>query len=32
MEAFVVHELAGGRITRIRVYADLESARRAAAG
>ena len=30
LEAFVVHELAGGRIVRMRPYADLASAREAA--
>jgi ketosteroid isomerase-like protein len=30
MEAFVVHELAGGRIVRIRPYADLADAQAAA--
>jgi ketosteroid isomerase-like protein len=32
LEAFVVHELANGRIVRMRPYADLESAQDAAAG
>jgi ketosteroid isomerase-like protein len=31
IEAYVVHELANGRIVRIRPYADLETARAAAA-
>ena len=31
LEAFVVHELAGGKITRMRPYADMESAVAAAA-
>jgi ketosteroid isomerase-like protein len=30
LEAFVVHELAGGRVTRMRPYADRESAEAAA--
>ena len=32
LEAFVVHELANGKIVRIRPYADLESAQAAASG
>jgi ketosteroid isomerase-like protein len=32
LEAYVLHELAGGKIVRIRPYADLESAQAAAAG
>ena len=32
LEAFVVHELAGGKITRMRPYPDMESAKRAAEG
>ena len=31
LEAFVVHELAGGKVTRMRPYPDLETARAAAA-
>ena len=32
MEAFVVHELEGGRIVRMRPYADLDAAMAAASG
>jgi ketosteroid isomerase-like protein len=32
LEVYVLHELAGGKIVRIRPYADLESAKRGAAG
>ena len=32
IEAFVVHELSGGRVTRMRPYPDMESARAAAGG
>ena len=32
LEVYVLHELAGGKIVRIRPYADLESAERGAAG
>ena len=32
LEAFVVHELAGGKITRMRPYPNMESAKRAAEG
>jgi ketosteroid isomerase-like protein len=32
LEAFVVHELAGGKITRMRPYPDMESAKGAAEG
>ena len=32
LEAFVLHELAGGKVTRMRPYADMESALAAAAG
>jgi ketosteroid isomerase-like protein len=32
IEAFVLHELSGGRITRMRPYLDLESAKAAAEG
>ena len=32
LEAFVVHELAGGKVTRMRPYPDMESARAAAGG
>jgi ketosteroid isomerase-like protein len=32
MEAFVVHELANGKIVRIRPYADLKSAQAASSG
>jgi ketosteroid isomerase-like protein len=32
IEAFVVHELSGGKVTRMRPYPDLDSARAAAGG
>jgi ketosteroid isomerase-like protein len=32
LEVYVLHELAGGKIVRIRPYADIESAERGAAG
>jgi hypothetical protein len=32
LEAFVLHELAGGRIVRMRPYADLDGALAAASG
>jgi ketosteroid isomerase-like protein len=32
LEAFVVHELEGGKVTRMRPYPDMESARAAAEG
>jgi ketosteroid isomerase-like protein len=32
LEAFVVHELAGGKVTRMRPYPDMDSARAAAGG
>jgi ketosteroid isomerase-like protein len=32
LEAFVVHELAGGKVTRMRPYSDLDAAKAAAEG